>query len=150
MSSRELFPIRRAAERERHLLIGDHPWASINDHKSLTFLLNEGSRLGVVAVAARDRLRRWAAYLRTHNFVTIHIPGSQNCFCDLLSRQGCVQAVEHWRGSPAMNAPAQARASGPSRILSKSAAASLQMAIIAPHKENQVTVLNRADEVHAF
>ena len=73
VTSWELFPIRRAAERERHLLLGDHPWAAINDHKALSFLLNESSRTNTVTVAARDRLRRWAAYLRTHNFVTIHI-----------------------------------------------------------------------------
>ena len=93
----ELFPIRKASEKERHLLIGDHPWASINDHKALTYLLDEGSRQGTVTVAARDRLRRWAAYLLTHNFVTIHIPGVSNCFTDLLSRQGCKCVVQRWR-----------------------------------------------------
>ena len=75
VTSWELYPIRKAAEKERYLLMGDHPWAAINDHKALTYLLNESSRPNTVTVAARDRLRRWAAYLRTHNFVTIHIPG---------------------------------------------------------------------------
>ena len=70
---------------------------SINDHKALSYLLDEGSRQGKIIVAARDRLRRWAAYLRTHNFVTIHIPGVENCFCDLLSRRGCDQVVKQWR-----------------------------------------------------
>ena len=53
VSSWDLFPIWRAAERERHLLIGNHPWDSVNDHKSLTYLINEGSRIGVVVVVAR-------------------------------------------------------------------------------------------------
>ena len=66
----ELFPIRKASEHERHLLQGDLPWASINDHKSLTYLLDEPGRAHVVHVAAQGRLRRWAAYLRTHTFDT--------------------------------------------------------------------------------
>ena len=97
MCSKELFPIRKAAEKERHLLQGDKPWLSINDHKALTYLLNEPARSNVVSVAARGRLQRWAAYLRTHLFDTIHIPGEENRFCDLLSRSGCVTATGAWR-----------------------------------------------------
>ena len=46
-----------------------------------------------ISVAARDRLRRWAEYLRSYTFDTVHIPGADNNFADLLSRNGCAEAV---------------------------------------------------------
>ena len=50
----------------------------------------------MVSVAARDRLHRWAEYLRSFTFTTVHIPGAENHFCDLLSRDGCTEAVHVW------------------------------------------------------
>ena len=96
MSCKEAYPIRYSVERHRHLLLGDIPFASVNDHKSLTYILDEPTRASAISVAARDRLRRWAEYLRSYTFDTVHIPGADNHFCDLLSRNGCSKAVNSW------------------------------------------------------
>ena len=97
MSSKEAYPIRKAAETERTLLLGDRPWVSINDHRSLTFVFDSPAREATVSTAANGRLNRWATFLRCCNFDTLHIPGHENHFCDLLSRQGCVTATARWR-----------------------------------------------------
>ena len=104
MPCKEAYPIRRAVERHKYLLAGNMPFASINDHKSLTYVFDEPSRVSVVSVAARDRLRRWAEYLRSYTFDTTHIPGACNHFCDLLSRNGCKEPVEQWKQSKASQA----------------------------------------------
>jgi len=96
MSCKEAFPIRHAVERHRHLLAGDLPFASVNDHKSLVYILDGPAKDCTVSVAARDRLKRWAEYLRSFTFETIHIPGEANHFCDLLSRNGCARTVSTW------------------------------------------------------
>ena len=96
MSCKEAFPIRHAVERHKHLLAGDLPFASVNDHKSLTYILDGPAKTCTISVAARDRLKRWAEYLRSYTFETIHIPGAENHFCDLLSRNGCATAVSTW------------------------------------------------------
>ena len=69
---RRRYAIRRAVERHRHLLEGDVPFVSINDHKSLKYVFDKPSRVSVVSVAARDRLRRWIEYLQSFTFGTIH------------------------------------------------------------------------------
>ena len=97
MSCKEAYPIRHAVERHRHLLMGNMPFASVNDHKTLTYVLDEPTRVSAISVAARDRLRRWAEYLRSYTFDTVHIPGAENHFCDLLSRNGCSRAVSTWK-----------------------------------------------------
>jgi len=97
MPCKEAYPIRRAVERHRHLLMGDVPFASVNDHKSLSHVFDEPSRVCTVSVAARDRLRRWAEYLRSFTFQTVHVPGSENHLCDLLSRNGCTTAASRWQ-----------------------------------------------------
>jgi hypothetical protein len=96
MPCKEAYPIRHAVERHRRLLEGNVPFASVNDHKSLTYVLDEPARKCVVSVAARDRLRRWAEYLRSFAFDTVHIPGAKNHFCDLLSRNGCSEVAMAW------------------------------------------------------
>ena len=58
MPCKEAYPIRRAVERHRHLLMGDIPFASVNDHKSLTHVFDTPTRASVISVAARDRLKR--------------------------------------------------------------------------------------------
>ena len=97
MQCKEAYPIRHAVERHRHLLLGDLPFASINDHKTLTYVFDEPTRVSAISVAARDRLRRWAEYLRSYTFDTVHIPGADNNFADLLSRNGCAEAVSTWQ-----------------------------------------------------
>ena len=77
------------------------PFASINDHKSLAHVFDQPTRASAVSVAARDRLKRWAEYLRSFTFTTTHIPGAENHFCDLLSRHGCRQTAESWKSSKA-------------------------------------------------
>ena len=79
MPCKEAFPIRHAVERHRHLLAGDLPFVSVNDHKSLTYVLDGPPKS---SVATRDRLQRWAEYLRSYTFTTVHIPGELNHFCD--------------------------------------------------------------------
>ena len=96
MPCKEAFPIRHAVERHRHLLAGNLPFTSVNDHKSLTYVLDGPARSCTISVAARERLQRWAEYLRSYTFDTVHIPGAVNHFCDLLSRNGCTQAVSTW------------------------------------------------------
>ena len=110
MPCKEAYPIRRAVERHRHILAGYLPFASINDHKSLAHVFDQPARVSVVSVAARDRLKRWAEYLRSCTFDTVHIPGAENHVCDLLSRQGCRESVKAWRESkvtPVTNAMTQ-------------------------------------------
>lgn len=94
MSCKEAYPIRIAAEAQRHLLYGDLPWASINDHKSLMYIFNADERPAIVHSATHDRLNRWAAWLRTSHFRTYHIPGADNHLCDLLSRHGASTAAK--------------------------------------------------------
>ena len=72
MSCKEAYPIRRAVERHRHLLMGDVSFASANDHKSLTYILRGPTRSSSISGAARDRLCRWAEYLRSYTFDTVH------------------------------------------------------------------------------
>ena len=96
MPCKEAFPIRHAVERHRHLLAGNLPFTSVNDHKSLTYVLDGPAKACTISVAARERLQRWAEYLRSYTFNTVHIPGAVNHFCDLLSRNGCTQAVSTW------------------------------------------------------
>ena len=79
--------------------MGDIPFASVNDHKSLAYVFDKPARVPVVSVAARDRLKRWAEYLRSYTFDTVHIPGASNHFCDLLSRSGCDVAMLSWKRS---------------------------------------------------
>ena len=90
MSCKEAYPIRWAAERHRQMLLGDQPFASVNDHKSLLYIFDQPSRVETISSAAHDRLHRWAEYLRSLTFDTFHIPGEANHFCDLLSHNGCV------------------------------------------------------------
>ena len=97
MPCKEAFPIRHAVERHRHLLAGNTPFASVNDHKSLTYILDGPCKASTISVAARDRLKRWAEYLRSYTFETVHIPGELNHFCDLLSRNGCAEVVSTWQ-----------------------------------------------------
>lgn len=49
--------------------------------------------MAVVGKPAQGRLARWATYLRSFVFDVRHIPGAQNLFCDLLSRNGCTTAI---------------------------------------------------------
>ena len=98
MSCKEALPIRNSVERHKHLLEGNMPFTVVNDHKALTYVLDGPAKHCVVSVAARDRLCRWAEYLRSFSFNTVHIPGDDNHFCDLLSRNGCNTLVSSWRG----------------------------------------------------
>ena len=110
MSSKEAFPIRKAAELERTLLAGDLPWLSVNDHRSLAFIFDGPARRSTVSTASNERLNRWATYLRCCGFDTLHIPGHINHFCDLLSRQGCHAAPRRWLQRKTHPPPAPARA----------------------------------------
>ena len=92
MPSKEAYPIRKPAECERAFLHGDHPWVSVNDHRSLAFIFDAPAHTSTVTSAANGRLNRWATCLRCCNFDTLHIPGRENHFCDLLSRHGCTSA----------------------------------------------------------
>ena len=78
MGCKEAYPIRMSIERHKHLLEGNMPFASINDHKTLMWVFSKPSRKCTISVAHRDRLDRWAAYLRSFTFDTIHIPGDIN------------------------------------------------------------------------
>ena len=60
-------------------------------------MLDGPSKTCSISIAARDRLKRWAEYLRSYTFKTIHIPGAKNHFCDLLSRNGCTDLVSTWQ-----------------------------------------------------
>ena len=97
MSCKETFPIRHPVERHRHLLTDNLPFTSINDHKILTYVLNVPAKTCVISVTVRDRMKRWEEYLRSFTFDTVHIPISDNHFCDLLSRNGCVTVVTTWK-----------------------------------------------------
>ena len=97
MPCKEAYPVRRAVERHRHLLMGNLPFSSVNDHRSLKHVFDEPARAEVVSVAARGRLRRWAEYLRSFTFDTVHIPGEVNHLCDLLSRNGCTRTATMWK-----------------------------------------------------
>ena len=100
INCKEAYPIRRAVEKHRHLLLGDVPFVSVNDHRTLKYIFNEPARTAAISVAARDRLRRWVQYLRSYVFHTVHIPGDENHFCDLLSRHGCTVAAKIWKSQP--------------------------------------------------
>ena len=110
MSCKEAFLITAALTKHPHLLQGNPPWASINDHKSLLHIFNGPLRTLTVPKPARGRLARWATFLRTHNFTKHHIPGADNMFCDLFSRNGCQQAVD-WVDE--MHERIQSRHAGP-------------------------------------
>ena len=94
MSSKEAYPITVAVHKHAHLLQGNLPFASVNDHKSLKYVFDGPPKVASVGKPDRARLARWATYLRSFNFQTHHIPGSENHFCDLLSRNGCAQAAD--------------------------------------------------------
>ena len=47
-ASKEAYPIRHAVERHRHLLLGDLPFASVSDHKTLTYVLDEPTRVSAI------------------------------------------------------------------------------------------------------
>ena len=96
MSCKEAYPIRYAVERHRHLLMGNLPFASVNDHKSLKYIFNNHESESTIPVAARGRLKRWVQYLRSFTFTTVHIPGNLNHVCDFLSRNGCSEVVRQW------------------------------------------------------
>ena len=58
INCKEAYPIRRAVEKHRHILLGDVPFLSINDHRTLKYIFNEPARTAAISVASRDRLRR--------------------------------------------------------------------------------------------
>ena len=58
MPCKEEFPIRRAVKKHRHLLQGNVPFASVNNHQSLCHVFDKPARKSVVSVEARDRLHR--------------------------------------------------------------------------------------------
>ena len=114
----------RLSERHRHLLVGDVRFASVNDHRALSYIFDEPTRASTISVAARDRLRRWAEYLRSYSFDTVHIPGEDNNFCDLLSRNGCSKAVNTWTEEKRRQ----------QRLEEAVARAAPQMVIVKPHE----------------
>ena len=93
MSCKEAFPLMVAVRKHRHLLLGDWPFASVNDHESLKHVFAGPLRTETVGKPAQGRLARWATFLRSFVFQVRHIPGAENMFCDLLSRNGCTTAV---------------------------------------------------------
>ena len=86
-----------SVRKHRHLLLGDHPFVSINDHESLKHVFTGPLRAESVGKPAQGRLARWAAFLRSYVFQTRHIPGACNMFCDLMSRNGCASALTLYR-----------------------------------------------------
>lgn len=135
MPCKEAYPVRRAVERHRHLLMGNLPFASVNDHRSLKHVFDEPARAEVVSVAARDRLRlrRWAKYLRSFTFDTTHIPGEVNHLCDLLSRNGCAHTANMWE--QAKHEATQARVQP-------------QLTAEPPHAENECTQVSIGNGGH--
>ena len=93
MGCKEAFPIVTAVIKHRQLLQGDFPFVSINDHQSLKYVFAGPLREAVVGKPAQGRLARWATFLRSFIFEVRHIPGADNLFCDLLSRNGCTTAI---------------------------------------------------------
>lgn len=93
MGCKEAFPIVTAVIKYRQLLQGDLPFVSVNDHQSLKYVFAGPLRAGEVGKPAQGRLARWATLLRSFVFEVRHIPGAENMFCDLLSRNGCTTAI---------------------------------------------------------
>ena len=139
MGCKEAYPIRMSIERHRHLLEGNIPFASINDHKTLMWVFSKPSRKCTISVAHRDRLDRWAAYLRSFTFDTIHIPGDINHFCDLLSRQGCTTAAKTWANKPRTRHPTKTRPKSHIKV------AQPQFAVIKPLGMNDTATMSNKD-----
>ena len=88
-SCKEGYALVQAVVRFRHLLEGNLPFAFITDHAALMYVFGKSALTSTVGKASRDRLHRWATFLRSHVYEVHHIPGAQNHMCDLLSRNGC-------------------------------------------------------------
>ena len=93
MACKEAYPIVVAINTHRQLLQGNFPFVSINDHQSLKYVFAGPLRTPTVGKPAQGRLARWATFLRSFVFDVQHIPGAENMFCDLLSRNGCSTAT---------------------------------------------------------
>ena len=93
MDCKEDYHVVQAIQRHRGLMLGNHTFVSINDHQSLTHIFAGTVRPVLVAKPAQGRLARWDTFLRQYTFHTRHIPGAENMFCDLQSRNGCSTTV---------------------------------------------------------
>jgi hypothetical protein len=73
-----------------YLLDSKLPFILYTDHKNLKYLLDHGNGQ-VTKRPSRDRLLRWATFIRGYNYEIRYIEGQNNVWSDLLTRWGCPQ-----------------------------------------------------------